>query len=169
METEKIITSASKDKKLSIGDNLYKYIMLRGIGTYEVCGFLDNFILVKSTFCNSKDHPCIIKINKVDGRHDTYKYVEMIQTCGADVHTGMDEYGEEVEVDGSYVWHTSNDGYYYISKRKCAEDHGKKIIADYRDDINKRKYKIKEIEKDIEQRENRIKELELWINKIEIS
>lgn len=164
---DKINTCINKNTKLSIGDKLYKHITLRGIGIYLVCGFIDDFVLVKSTFCNS-DHPCIVKIIKVDGKKDTYKYVEMMQTCGADLHTEIDEDGEEIEVDDSYIWHSSDDGYYFLSKKKCAEDYGKKIIEDYRKDIDDRKAKIKKIETDIAQREKRIFDLELWINKIKI-
>ena len=85
---ETIVTNSKKNTPLSVGDKMYKYISLRGIGVYEVCGFIDDYVLLKSTFCKSfgygSHHPCIVKINRVDGLKDVYKYVEMMQTCGSD-------------------------------------------------------------------------------------
>lgn len=169
---EKIVTNSKKNTPLAIGDKIYKYITLRGIGVYEVCGFIDDFILVKSTFCKSfwveSNHPCIVKINRVDGLKDVYKYVEMMQTCGIDTYLSTDDDGEEIEIDNSYMWHTSDDGYYYVSKKKCAAEKGKKIISDYRKKIEDNKDKIKEMQSSIENMENRIKDIENWMNGVEL-
>ena len=169
---EKIVTNSKKNTPFAIGDKIYKYITLRGIGVYEVCGFIDDFILVKSTFCKNfgveSKHPCIVKINRVDGLKDVYKYVEMMQTCGIDTYLSTDDDGEEIEIDNSYMWHTSDDGYYYVSKKKCAAEKGKKIISDYRKKIEDNKDKIKEIQSSIENMENHIKDIENWINGVEL-
>jgi hypothetical protein len=169
---EKIVTNRKANTLLSIGDKLYKYITLRGIGVYEVCGFIDDFILVKSTFCKNfgveSKHPCIVKINKVDGLKDVYKYVEMMQTCGFDTFTSTDDDGEEIEIDRSYMWHTDDDGYYYVSKKKCAENKGQRIISDYRKKIENKKQEIKNIQSAIENMENHIKDIENWINGVEL-
>lgn len=169
---EKIATNNKKNTPLAIGDKIYKYITLRGIGTYEVCGFVDDFILVKSTFCGKfgiePKHPCIVKINKADGLRDTYKYVEMMQTCGSDTYTSTDEDGEEIEIDNSYMWHTDDNGYYYVSKKKCAAEKGKKIISDYRKKIEDKKNEIKNIQSAIDNMENHIKDVENWMNGIEL-
>ena len=169
---EKTVTNRHKNTPLSIGDKLYKYITLRGIGVYEVCGFIDDFILVKSTFCKNfgkySDHPCIVKINKLDGFKDTYKYVEMMQTCGFDTLESTDDDGEEIEIDNSYMWHTDDDGYYYVSKKKCAENKGKSIISDYRKKIEDKKKEIKNIQSDIEEMEKHITDMEKWVNGAEL-
>lgn len=169
---EKITTNNKKNSSLTIGDKIYKYIALRGIGVYEVCGFIDDYVLVKSTFCKSfgceSHHPCIVKINRVDGLKDVYKYVEMMQTCGIDTYLSTDDDGEEIEIDNSYMWHTSDDGYYYVSKKKCAAEKGKKIISDYRKKIEAKKNEIKNIQLSIEKMENHIKEVENWMNGIEL-
>ena len=164
MEKQKIITTSHKDKELSIGDKLYRYIAGRGMSVYEVCGLLDDSILVKSTFCKTpykdySDHPCIVEINKVDGWYDTYKYVEMMQTCGIDTRIVTDENGEEVEIDDSYFWHKN--GYYYVSKKRCAEDYGRKMIANYKEETTQREYQIKKLEDEIESRNEFIKDMEL--------
>ena len=127
---------------------------------------------MKSTFCKNfgveSKHPCIVKINRVDGLKDVYKYVEMMQTCGIDTYLSTDDDGKEIEIDNSYMWHTSDDGYYYVSKKKCAAEKGKKIIFDYRKKIEDNKDKIKEIQSSIENMENHIKDIENWINGVEL-
>jgi hypothetical protein len=169
---EKIVTNSKKNTPLAIGDKIYKYIAFRGIGIYEVCGFIDDYILVKSTFCRKfgtqSNHPCIVKINKADGMKDVYKYVEMMQTCGSDTYTSTDDDGEEIEIDKSYMWHTSDDGYYYVSKKKCVAEKGKKIISDYRKKIEDKNNEIKQIKSTIENMENHIKEIENWMNGVEL-
>lgn len=169
---EKTATNRHKNTPLAIGDKLYKYITLRGIGVYEVCGFIDDFILVKSSFCKNygeySNHPCIVKINKVDGLKDVYKYVEMMQTCRSDTYTSTDDDGEEIEIDNSYMWHTDDDGYYYVSKKKCTEDKGKRIISDYRKKIENKKQEIEKIQFSIENMENHINDVENWINGVEL-
>lgn len=169
---EKIVTNSKRDTKLSIGDKIYKYISFRGIGVYEVCGFIDDYILVKSTFCGKfgvhSNHPCIVKINKVDGLKDVYKYVEMMQTCGSDTYTSTDDDCEEIEIDKSYIWHTSDDGYYYVSKKICVSEKGKNIISDYRKKIEDKKNEIKGIQSAIKNMENHITDIENWINGVEL-
>lgn len=157
IEKDKIVTIGKKNTPLAIGDKLYKYIAMRGIGVYEVCGFIDDSILVKSTFCGKfgrqTTHPCVVKINKVDGVKDAYKYVEMMQTCGSDTYTSTDDDGEDVEIDNSYMWHTSDDGYYYVSKKKCAAEKGEKIVSDYHKKIEAKKDEIKKMQSTIESME----------------
>lgn len=169
---EKINTKREKNASLAFGDKIYKYISFRGIGVYEVCGFVDDFILVKSTFCGKfgvqTTHPCIVKINRVDGLKDVYKYVEMMQSCGSDTYTSTDDDGEEIEIDNSYMWHTSDDGYYYVSKKKCVAEKGKKIISDYHEKIDAKRKEIEDMRRSIENMENHIKEIENWMNGVEL-
>lgn len=165
-------THREKNAPLAMGDKLYKYVSFRGIGVYEVCGFVDDFILVKSTFCGKYDgksnNQCIIKINNVDGAKDVYKYVRMMQSCGSDTYTSTDDDGDEVEIDNSYMWHTCDDGFYYVSKKKCASERGNKLISDYRKRIEDKKSKIVELQSDIDNMENHINNVESWINGVEL-
>lgn len=59
---EKIVTNSKKNTPLAIGDKIYKYIKLRGVGIYEVCGFIDDYILVKSTFAENLVRTQIIHV-----------------------------------------------------------------------------------------------------------
>lgn len=99
---------------------------------------------------------------------DVYKYVEMMQTCGSDTYTSTDDDGEEIEIDNLYMWHTSDDGYYYVSKKKCASEKGKEIISDYRKKIENKKNEIKDIQTAIENMENHIRDIENWMNGVEL-
>lgn len=146
-----------------IGTKLYHYLTLRGVGAYEVIGIDGDFILAKSTACNNQNKPCIVKLNRVDGYKNRWKYVSMLQVCGSDTY----EDSEGNEVNNEYVWH--NDSDYFERKADCKKWKGKEIINQNKEKIDKLKAEIKELEKRIERNEKSTKEIELWMNDVEAS
>lgn len=115
-----------------IGTKLYHYLTMRGIGTYEVIGIDGDFIMAKSTACNNQNHPCIIKLNRVDGFKTKWKYVSMMQVCGSDTY----EDSNGIEINNEYMWHC--DSYYFERKADCKKWKGLEIIKKNNDDKNKR-------------------------------
>ena len=131
---------------------------MRGIGSYEVIGVDGDFIIAKSNACNNQNHPCIIKLNKVDGYKDRWKYVSMMQVCGSDTYEDSD--GNEV--NNEYIWHCNS--YYFEKKSDCKKWKGRGIIAKHNEEINKLKDEIRKLNERVKKKEENIKEIELWMN-----
>jgi hypothetical protein len=145
-----------------IGTKLYHYLTLRGIGTYEIIGIDGDFILVKSLACNNKNHPCIVKLNRVDGYKTRWKYVSMMQNCGDDTY----ENSKGEEVHNEYMWHC--DSHYFERKADLKKWKGDKIVSDNKDEIEKMKDEIKKLQERIKKREENIKEITLWMDNTEV-
>ena len=141
-----------------IGTKLYHYLTMRGIGTYEVIGVDGDFIMAKSTACNNQNHPCIIKLNRVDGYKSRWKYVSMMQVCGSDTYEDSD--GNEV--NDEYMWHC--DSYYFERKADCKKWKGLEIITKNNDEINKLKDEIKKLNERVKKREENTTEIKLWMD-----
>jgi hypothetical protein len=141
-----------------IGTKLYHYLTLRGVGTYEVIGVDGDFIIAKCLVCSNKNHPCIVKLNRVDGYKTRWKYVSMLQNCGSDTYENST--GEEV--NNEYMWH--NDSHYFEKKSDCKRWKGQEIISNRKGEIEKMKNEIKTLKEKIKTGEDKIKELELWMN-----
>lgn len=124
---------------------------MRGIGKYEVIGVDGDFILAKCLVCNNQNHPCIVKLNKIDGYKTRWKYVSMMQNCGSDTYEDSDG----CEVNNEYIWH--NDSPFFERKGDCKKFKGAEIITKYKDELSK-------LEKQVENKKAKIKELELWMN-----
>ena len=144
-----------------LGTKLYHYVTMRGIGTYEVIGVDDDFIMAKSLICNNQSHPCIVKLNRVDGYKTRWKYVSMMQVCGSDTYEDSD--GNEV--NNEYMWH--NDSDFFERKADCKACKGREIITRYEKEIDKTKEDIKKLQELLKKGEEKIKEIKLWMEDTE--
>jgi hypothetical protein len=129
-----------------IGKKLYHYLTMRGVGEYEVIGQDDDFIIAKCLVCKG----CVIKLNRIDGCKNKWKYVTMMENCGQDEYVGDD--GEII--NNEYMWHY--DSPYFESLTDCKKWKGREIIDRYKKDLEKSKKHVAYLEK-------QISEIELWM------
>ena len=138
-----------------IGKKVYKYILFRGVGQYEIIGVDGEYLIAKSLFCDQGKRACIVKINRVDGTKKQFKYVSFMEGCGQDLR-----YDEDEEVDYGYMWH--NDGTYYLNRSECKSSIVSKQVNDCEKRIREKQSKINDLERSIESDKNQMREIKLW-------
>lgn len=141
---------------MELGTKLFKYLSFRGIQEYEVIGIDGEYLLIKSLFCNS-NKKCVVRINIEEGFKHRYKFVSLMESCGADTYEDKD--GEIV--DNNHMWHTGSP--FFESKSECKKYQGKSMLDSYNKDIKKYQEQIKEIEKKIEYSTTKLNEIKTWM------
>lgn len=149
-------------ESLKLGDKLYHYLVMRGVGTYEVIGVDGDFLMVKSLACNNQDHACIVKLNRLEGYKTRWKFVGMVQSCGADVYYDSDD----EEVDTNYMWH--NESPFFERKGDCKKFKWKEIVSKRKEEVANLEKEIARLKLATSKKMGQIVELELLINGVEL-
>lgn len=147
---------------MKLGDKLYHYLVMRGVGTYDVIGIDGDDVLVKSKACNNQDHACIVRLNRLEGYKTRWKFVCMVQSCGADVYYDSND----EEVDTNYMWH--NDSPYFERKGDCKKFKWEEVISKRNKEIEEIKEKIAKLKETQQKKVAQIAELKLLIEGVEV-
>jgi hypothetical protein len=131
------------DKKLNIGDKIYKKMYLKGVATYEVIGIRkyanSNHYEIK---CLSCAHGYNCKILILAGEKKEFLFIEMLNDC-------QDEPQKH--------WH--NDAPYFLTELGCFIHKGKEIL-------NENDKEIKSVTATLEKLMSKQKELKDYIDSL---